>query len=243
MKIENVEIQKLVPYEKNPRGFIEDKELVIKKIASSIENFGITQPIVCNQDYVVCIGHTRLEAMKHLGLKTVPVLKLNIDDDRFAALNIADNKSHEFTSWDFDKLYKTVANFSEDIGKMTLFDVDDLAIDNIMEGPDRLSIDNINEESPNPDEPLEDEGPQEPISTKKNVVFITLVYDKEEANEFRECIKETLEGRGAKSKEELILKLLQEEREEQDEPDDGKEYYNKTLTEKANDDVFSKHGF
>jgi ParB-like chromosome segregation protein Spo0J len=40
---------------------------------ASIAEFGFRQPIVVDEKLVVIVGHTRLEAAKQLGLKTVPL--------------------------------------------------------------------------------------------------------------------------------------------------------------------------
>ena len=54
---------------RNPRR----NQSAIAKVVASIKKFGWRQPIVVDSDYVVVVGHTRLEAAKILGLDKVPV--------------------------------------------------------------------------------------------------------------------------------------------------------------------------
>lgn len=91
----------LAPYDKNPRVITKE---AIDKVAESIKKHGFVQPIVVNQDNVVCIGHVRLEASKKLNLKKVPVIKVEMDEEKFKKLNLSDNKTSEFSKWDFKEL-------------------------------------------------------------------------------------------------------------------------------------------
>lgn len=58
MKIINLKIDVLKPYDKNPR---KNKEAV-KYVAESIKEFGFKQPIVIDKNNVIVCGHTRLLA-------------------------------------------------------------------------------------------------------------------------------------------------------------------------------------
>ena len=53
-------VSALKPYVNNPRN---NKDAV-DKVAASIEEFGFKQPIVVDKDYVIVVGHTRLQAPK-----------------------------------------------------------------------------------------------------------------------------------------------------------------------------------
>ena len=63
MKIENIKIDQLKPYEKNAKKH--DKKQ-IEQVAKSVETFGWVQPLVVDKNNVLIIGHARLEASKHL---------------------------------------------------------------------------------------------------------------------------------------------------------------------------------
>lgn len=120
MNIENVAPDELTPYEKNPRQNNE----AIETVKTSILKHGFNQPIVTNHDGVICVGHTRWEAAKALGLKTVPVYKKKMTEAEFIAYNLADNKSHEYSKWDTDllsDLMKEIDDLDSDMLKATGF--------------------------------------------------------------------------------------------------------------------------
>lgn len=101
MEIVNIAVDKLVPYENNPRNNTE----AIQYVANSIKEFGFEVPLVIDSDNVVICGHTRLLAAKQLGLKDVPcVVADDLTDEQIKAFRLADNKVSEIATWDLDKL-------------------------------------------------------------------------------------------------------------------------------------------
>lgn len=96
MKVTNRPISEIKPYGKNAKKH-PDKQ--IKQVAESIEAFGFNQPIVVDKDDVVIVGHGRLAAALYLGLAEVPVLKIDIDEEKAKAYRLADNKLNE-SEWD-----------------------------------------------------------------------------------------------------------------------------------------------
>ena len=78
----------------------------IDAVKASIAEFGFRQPIVVDENMVVIVGHTRLEAAKALGLKTVPVhVAEGLTPAQARAYRLMDNRSHENAEWD-DELLK-----------------------------------------------------------------------------------------------------------------------------------------
>lgn len=101
LKIEYINIEKLIPYINNPR--INDG--AVDKIASSIKNFGFKNPIIIDKDNEIIAGHTRLKAARKLGLDEVPTIKVeDLTDNQIKAFRIADNKTSEFADWDIEIL-------------------------------------------------------------------------------------------------------------------------------------------
>lgn len=101
LRIEYVPIDSIKPYEKNPRI----NDAAVDKVAASIKEFGFKQPIVVDKDGVIIVGHTRLKAAKKLKLKKVPVAyALDLNEEQVKAYRLADNKTNEFSDWDFDLL-------------------------------------------------------------------------------------------------------------------------------------------
>lgn len=90
MKIEKMHIDDLQAAEYNPRK-ITDAEL--KKLERSIEEFGYIEPIIFNERTGRIVGgHQRHKALKELGFSEIDVVKIDIDEQKEKALNIALNK-------------------------------------------------------------------------------------------------------------------------------------------------------
>jgi ParB-like chromosome segregation protein Spo0J len=126
LKVQIVAIGKLKPYWRNPRKRSEDS---IRKIAASIKAYGWRQPIVVDREFVVVIGHGRLEAATQLKTKRVPVhVATDLTDEQARALRLADNRVHQESDWDMSTL---LAELDELKGldfdlAMAGFDADDL---------------------------------------------------------------------------------------------------------------------
>lgn len=96
MKIELMNPFSLHPYDKNPRKNVN----AVSAVMESIQKSGFNNPILVNQDDVICAGHTRWMAAKNLGLKSVPVIKKEMTEQEFVTFNLADNKTGEIAKWD-----------------------------------------------------------------------------------------------------------------------------------------------
>ena len=93
--MEYVDIESIKPFHNNPRH----NNSAIEAVAMSISRHGMNQPIVINQDNVICVGHTRWLACKALKHNQVPVIKVKMSDAQFKAYNLSDNKTAENSSW------------------------------------------------------------------------------------------------------------------------------------------------
>jgi len=101
MIVTDMPVETLVPYARNPRN----NTAAIDAVKASIAEFGFRQPIVVDEKMVVIVGHTRLEAAKALGLKTVPVhVAEGLTPAQAKAYRIMDNRSHENAEWDDEML-------------------------------------------------------------------------------------------------------------------------------------------
>ena len=93
MKIEEVNVEKLIPYEFNNK--IHD-EVQINRIANSIKEFWFLQPLVIDKSNILIVGHWRLEWAKKLWLKTVPCVRAeNLTEAQIKKYRILDNKLNE----------------------------------------------------------------------------------------------------------------------------------------------------
>lgn len=101
MKIKNMKINDLIPYENNPRN----NEGAIEYVANSIKQFGFKVPIVVDKDNVIVAGHTRWLAASALEMDEVPVVVADdLTPEQIKAFRLADNKVAEKASWDYSKL-------------------------------------------------------------------------------------------------------------------------------------------
>tara|TARA_Y100000033_G_scaffold11549_1_gene10735 strand:+ start:1846 stop:2445 length:600 start_codon:yes stop_codon:yes gene_type:complete len=100
--------QDLSVYAKNARVH---PEAQIQSLASAIERFGFTQPIIVNDKLTILAGHARFEAARRIGLEQIPcrvVSGLSAAEQK--AYVIADNKISEESSWDYDMLLEEISS-------------------------------------------------------------------------------------------------------------------------------------
>jgi len=106
MKIVELEIEKIIPYENNPRR----NEKAVDAVANSIKEFGFQNPIIVDKKNVIISGHTRRLAAIKLGLKTVPVyIASDMSPAQVKAFRLADNRVSELSTWNMDLLRKEIA--------------------------------------------------------------------------------------------------------------------------------------
>ena len=101
-----MKVSQLVPYVGNAK---EHPDWQVDQIAASIEAFGFNDPIAVWQDiaghWIIVEGHGRLLAAKQLGMKEVPVIRLDhLDDEGRRAYTLAHNKLTMNTDFDLDIL-------------------------------------------------------------------------------------------------------------------------------------------
>lgn len=111
MKITQVDISKIQPYENNPRK----NTKAIKTVADSITQYGFQQPIVVDKDMVIIVGHTRYAAAKTLGLSQVPVsIADELTTEQAQSYRIMDNRSNENAQWDEELLFQELDQLIKD---------------------------------------------------------------------------------------------------------------------------------
>ncbi|NLT34285.1 MAG: ParB N-terminal domain-containing protein [Gaiellales bacterium] len=97
LAIEQVSINALRPDPANPRHITAAE---LEALTRSISEFGLVDPILARrEDGTVIGGHQRLLAARKLGLKTVPVIYLDLTLEKARLLNVGLNK----ISGDFDQ--------------------------------------------------------------------------------------------------------------------------------------------
>lgn len=100
----------------NPRKI---PKRAIEVVAASLKEFGWQQPIVVDVNGVVLAGHTRLQAARYLKLKEVPVtVAENLTPQQAKAYRIADNRTGDFSSWDFPELTQQLEELSSEYSEV-----------------------------------------------------------------------------------------------------------------------------
>ena len=100
---QQVKISSIKKNPNNPRLIRDGKfERLVESVTTFPEMLDV-RPIVVDEDNIVLGGNMRLEAAKHLGLKTIPVIKVEgWDDRRKKEFLIKDNNN--YGEWDWDTL-------------------------------------------------------------------------------------------------------------------------------------------
>ena len=115
-------VSDLVPYINNSRTHSEEQTT---QIASSISEFGFTNPILVDETDNLIAGHGRLLAAKKLGIEEVPAIILSgLTKAQKKAYVIADNQLALNAEWDLDILKLEIEGLKE-----LDFDVDLLGFD------------------------------------------------------------------------------------------------------------------
>jgi len=101
MRITNIKIDNIIPYENNPRH----NDEAVEYVKNSIKEFGFKVPIVIDKNNVIVTGHTRYKACKELGIATIPCIRADdLTDEQIKAFRVADNSVAAVATWDYDKL-------------------------------------------------------------------------------------------------------------------------------------------
>jgi hypothetical protein len=111
-KIETVDIGDIRPAERNPRKI---PPRAVEIVAESLKKFGWQQPLVADKNGALIVGHTRHQAARLLGLTKVPVVYAeNLTEREVEAYRIADNRTHDFTTWDLPELVAQLEDLADD---------------------------------------------------------------------------------------------------------------------------------
>ncbi len=113
ISIEYKPTSQLIPYVNNSRIHSEQQ---IKQVASSIKEFGFTNPILIDEENGIIAGHCRVQAAEVLNLEQVPTITLNgLTESQKKAYVIADNKLALNASWDLELLQIEMEKIEDEI--------------------------------------------------------------------------------------------------------------------------------
>lgn len=122
--------KEIKPYENNPRNNNE----AVEKVAVSITDYGFRVPIIIDSNNVIVAGHTRYKAALKIGCESVPCIVIDdLTPEQIRAYRLVDNKTAEYSSWDFEMLEKELEEISLDITEFEFIEsesyIDDLMSD------------------------------------------------------------------------------------------------------------------
>ena len=129
MKIEEIKISDLKPYENNARTHSKSQIELLKR---NIIRFGFTVPCLIDKNNVLIAGHGRVIAVKELGWETVPCIRIeNLSDDEIKALRLADNQLGLLSDWNIELVKNELIGLGPDT---ELLDLTGFSRDLIIEG-------------------------------------------------------------------------------------------------------------
>lgn len=130
LEIEMIETHKLVPYAKNSRTHSKEQ---ITQIATSIGEFGFTNPVLIGESEDIIAGHGRVMAAKELELSKVPCIRLeHLTKEQKKAYVIADNKLALNAGWNENLLKQEIESLQESDYDITLTGFSEMEIDELL---------------------------------------------------------------------------------------------------------------
>lgn len=124
-----VKVKDLIPYARNSRTHSDDQ---VTQIASSIREFGFTNPIIVDEQNNIIAGHGRILAANKLKIKDVPcVVVTGWTEAQKKAYVIADNKLALNAGWD------------NEILRIEFDDLKEIGFDLLLTGFDNNEITNL----------------------------------------------------------------------------------------------------
>lgn len=177
MKVDLIDLEKVIPYARNPRITVH----AVDKVAASIKEFGFRQPIVVDSEMVIIAGHVRYLASQKLGLKKVPVhIAESLTAAQVQAYRIADNRTGEEAQWDKELL------------AIELGELESLEFDNSILGFELSELEELKRGLDSLEDGVEDGGekPIDEADTKATIGPYSFVIPREEYLEWIENLKQ-----------------------------------------------------
>ena len=131
LKIEEIPIDELVPYENNAKKHTREQ---IDAVEASIKEFGFRNPVIVwrNADGrpEVVAGHARVTAAKNIGMKKVPCVSCDeLTDAQRRAYTLTDNQTTMMTGWNEDLLAYELDTLSSEFDMNDFGFTDEMADD------------------------------------------------------------------------------------------------------------------
>lgn len=155
-------VEDLIPYARNARTHSDEQ---VARIASSIKEFGWTNPIIIDGENGIVAGHGRTLAARKLGLEEVPCIELkNLTETQKRAYILADNRLALDAGWDNEMLALELGDLKDAGVDLELTGFSDAELDELLAVP-------TSEETEEKQEPEAGEPEGEPV-TKLGDIWI-----------------------------------------------------------------------
>ena len=96
-RVQQIPLSELHPFEGHPFRVVDDEEM--QKTVESVKEYGVLTPAIARPDpdggYEIISGHRRLRACELAGLKTLPVIVREMDDDSAIIFMVDSNLQRE----------------------------------------------------------------------------------------------------------------------------------------------------
>ena len=129
LKVRTLPIENLIPAPYNPRLALRPGDRRYEKLARSLREFGLVEPLIWNETTGHVVGgHARLAILKSMRVRRVPVSVVRLSPEREKALNVVLNNLEAQGRYDPDKLADVLDGLA-DLPELELtgFDQRDLA--------------------------------------------------------------------------------------------------------------------
>ena len=96
-RVQQIPLSELHPFEGHPFRVVDDEEM--QKTVESVKEYGVLTPAIARPDpdggYEIISGHRRMRAAELAGLKTLPVIVRDMDDDTAIIFMVDSNLQRE----------------------------------------------------------------------------------------------------------------------------------------------------
>lgn len=114
MKVVRLRVSELKGAPYNPRKRLRKGSAEYERLARSLAEFDLVQPLVWNRRTGHLVGgHQRCEILKDQGVEEVEVVEVDLPPAREKALNVALNNSRVGSDWDLEKLTEVLEELKE----------------------------------------------------------------------------------------------------------------------------------
>ena len=114
MNIQRLPLSQLQPAPYNPRRALKPGDPRFEKLARSLNEFDLVQPLVWNARTGHLVGgHQRVEVLRRRGWTDVDCVVVDLPLEREKALNVALNNAEVGGDWDAGKLTDLIADMQE----------------------------------------------------------------------------------------------------------------------------------